>query len=119
MSNCWLPLVVVLKTMALVMAVAIMTAMTRSIWARGSVAALVVRLAGGSLSCGATMANATPAAMEKRPGTTKAMRQPKYFTSRPVTTADSAMPRLPIRPLKPMVRPGFFECCTSMGMPTG
>ena len=53
------------------------------------------------------------------PGTRKAARHPAYLTRNPVSAAATAMPRLPASPLTPIVNPGFFECCTSIGMPTG
>ena len=31
----------------------------------------------------------------------------------------TAMPRLPASPLRPIVKPGFFTLCTSIGIPTG
>ncbi len=57
--------------------------------------------------------------MVTMPGTTNAMRQPKYFTRKPVRTAATAMPRLPTSPLTPMTAPGRVVCWTSIGMPTG
>lgn len=77
------------------------------------------RCAGGSRSAGATRRKTTPSAMHTSPGTTKAARRPKASTRWPVSSAAAAMPRLPARPLTPIVAPGFFACRTSIGMPTG
>ena len=38
---------------------------------------------------------------------------------RDLLTAATATPRLPTRPLMPMVKPGRVAVCTSIGMPTG
>jgi hypothetical protein len=65
------------------------------------------------------MAKTMPQPIATRPGTTNAARQPIHFTSRPVTRAATAMPRLPARPLTPITAPKFLTFCTSIGMPTG
>ena len=58
-------------------AAAVMTANARASTEAGSLTAVVLaRLAGGPASAGAMLANATPQAMETRPGTMKAARQP-------------------------------------------
>ena len=102
-----------------VVALANMTTKVRMARLRGRCTALPVLRAGAAVSGGATRAKSRPAPMEISPGTTKAARQPKYFTRKPVDTAANAMPRLPASPLMPMVRPGRGDCCSSMGMPTG
>ncbi len=80
---------------------------------------LLFFFAGAAVSRVPTSAKATPQARQISPGTTKAMRQPVYLTRKPVSTAAKATPRLPTRPLTPMVQPGRGAPCTSMGMPTG
>ena len=114
-----MPLVVKLNSRLPVIAVMVMIATMRTITDRGSSTTLEVRLDGGSVSRGATMAKTTPAPIDSRPGSANASRQPKYLTRNPVTRAAIAMPRLPASPLKPMVMPGFLAPWTSIGMPTG
>ena len=114
-----MPLVVKLKIRLLEIAASVITVSTRSRTARGRSTCLRGRLAGAISSFGTTSRNRTPQRTASRPGTAKAARQPAYFTRKPVRIAAKAMPRLPKRPLTPIVKPGFFECCTSIGMPTG
>ena len=77
------------------------------------------RRAGAIDSTGAIRANSTPHASAATAGTTNAACQPAYLSNVPVTTADNATPILPAKPLKPIVKPGRGERCTSIGMPTG
>jgi len=102
-----------------VIAVIVITATIRAIVARGSATTLVVRLAGGSLSRGAMRANSTPVSRQSTPGIANAALHPRYLTRKPVSSAATAMPRLPARPLIPIVVPGRAAPCTSIGMPTG
>ena len=114
-----MPLVVKLKMKLLEMAASVITVSTRSISARGSSTCLRGRLAGAISSRGTTSRKRMPQRMASTPGTAKAARQPACLTRKPVRIAAMAMPRLPKSPLRPMVKPGFFDCCTSIGMPTG
>ncbi len=114
-----LPLVVKLNSSALVVAITVITATTRSSNAGGRAAAAALRRVGGSVSGGDRRANSRPQAIDTSAGATKAARQPAYLTISPVTSAASAMPRLPARPLMPIVRPGRALSRSSIGMPTG
>ena len=77
------------------------------------------RFAGARSSRGTRPRKRIPQSNAMAPGTTKAARQPAYFTRKPVSAAATAIPRLPARPLTPIVKPGFFEDCTSIGTPIG
>ena len=61
----------------------------------------------------------SPSARQATPGTANAARQPNHCISKPVSAAATAMPRLPARPLTPIVAPGRAAPCSSIGMPTG
>ena len=102
-----------------VVALATMTTKVRMAKFLGKCTWVAALRAGAACSGGAQRANQKPQAMDTTPGTTKAMRQPKYLTSKPVDKAAKAMPKLPDNPLMPMVRPGVGEFCTNSGMPTG
>ena len=114
-----LPFVVKLKMRLLEMAASVITRSMRAITARGRSTDFFGRLAGAISSFGTSVRKRTPHRMASAPGTAKAARQPAYFTRKPVRIAATAMPRLPNSPLTPIVNPGFFACCTSIGMPTG
>ena len=114
-----MPLVVKLKMRLPVTAASVITTNTRRITEAGRSTDFFGRFAGGMSSRGTIAANSAPHASAIAPGTMKAMRQPAYLTRKPVSSAAKAMPRLPARPLTPMVKPGFFAFCTIMGMPTG
>ena len=109
-----------LKTIVPKIAVPVISATTRTSTPLGtSMGFFTGRFAGEPASFGMSSANAMPQAIAASPGTTNAERHPTYWISSPVDTAAAAMPRLPARPLMPMVRPAFFESRTSIGMPIG
>ena len=114
-----MPLVVKLNSRLDEIAAIVMTAKTRAKVAAVCTDAVLGARAGAATSRGATRANAMPQANASSAGTTNAARQPAYLTSKPVVTAASATPRLPARPLMPMVSPGRSAPRTSIGMPTG
>ncbi|MNC85864.1 hypothetical protein D3C83_14800 [compost metagenome] len=116
-----MPLVMKLKSRLLATAAAVITVKARaSITGVSTTFALPpLRFAGASVSRGQASAKSRPQAIETIPGMANAARQPIHLTRKPVTSAATAMPRLPARPLMPITAPGFFTCCTSMGMPTG
>ena len=101
------------------MSTGVMTTNARRITEAGRSTDFFGRFAGAMSSRGTSTAKSAPHASAIPPGTMKAMRQPAYLTRKPVKRAAKAMPRLPARPLTPMVKPGFFAFCTIMGMPTG
>ena len=78
-----------------------------------------LRLDGASVSFGQVIAKTIPHAIARMPGTAKAARQPIHLTRKPVTSAATAMPRLPASPLSPITAPGLGAFWTSIGMPTG
>ena len=100
---------------------AVITASARASMAgvSGMAAVPLLRRAGASRSGGTTQMKTRPSTRHAMPGTANAARQPSHLISSPVSSADTAMPRLPARPFKPMVAPGRCACCTSIGMPTG
>jgi hypothetical protein len=58
-----------------------------------------------------------PQAIAIAPGMANAARHPIHFTRKPVSSAATAMPRLPTSPFRPITAPGLAACCTSIGMP--
>ena len=118
-SSCALPLVVKLNSTLVVMAEPIMTSKVRMARFFGKCTEVLFFLAGAEVSCGACRQNSQAHTRDSKLGITKAMRQPKYCTQKPVESAARAMPMLPAKPLMPIVRPGVVERCTRNGMPTG
>ncbi len=114
-----LPLVVKLKIRLPEMAASVMMRNTRTITCRGRFADRLGLFAGAVSSRGTSAANKSPHRSAMAAGTAKAARQPTTFTRKPVESAATAMPRLPARPLTPMVKPGRRAPCTIIGMPTG
>ena len=107
------------KTRLIAVEVSVSTRKTRASSVGGRSTCFGARFDGDASSRGATRAKMKPQAIDTSPGTTNALRQPKYLTSSPVESAAAAMPRLPASPLTPITRPGVSVVCTSIGMPTG
>ena len=109
-----------LNNTLLVTAAAVITTSARANIGAGRLTlAPPLRLAGDETSCGQVRANTQPHTSAATPGRTKAARQPNHWIKKPVSKAATATPKLPARPLKPMVAPGLDERSSNMGMPTG
>ena len=116
-----MPFVVKLKSRLPVTAAAVITVNARTSIAgdRDTLALPPLRFDGASVSFGQDDREHDAARDRTSPGTTNAARQPSHFTRNPVTSAATAMPRLPASPLTPITAPGLWTFWTSIGMPTG